>query len=83
MNRLAVTAVVASLSFLLAAAVVLFVAAVHLLAPFAQGLLSASFFVLRRLRFSLLGVAAVVSCHKSLFKRIRQYNAKGEECLSF
>ena len=83
MNRLAVAALVASLSFLLAAAVVLFVAAVHLLAPFARGLLAASFLVLRRQGLALLGIAAVVSCHMWFSKPTRQYSANHKDRFSF
>ncbi len=66
LKMLAVTAMIAFLFFLFAAAVVLFVFAVRLLAPLAGRLLSAPLFVLGGLALplSLAAFAAVSVCHK-------------------
>jgi hypothetical protein len=60
---------VSALCFLIAAAVVFFVLAVHLLPALAGCLLATTLFILCRLWLALLGIAEViVSCHKTLLK---------------
>ena len=72
---LTVTTIIASLFLLLAAAVVLFIFAVHLLAAFAGGLLPASLFILRWLLLALFAFIAVFICHNNCFKMRHQYSA--------
>ena len=66
---------VSPLLFLLTAAVVLLVLAVHLLAALARCLLPTTLFVLGGLAVSLAGIVAVSICHKRFLQSRGQYNA--------